>query len=102
MQEAMQHAALDQPAGASTACAAFVMHAPRSRRAIAAIRQPPARQVPSDRAGRAAQKPVDGPLPLPLLCSAKITQRSSLLRCLLRLSIAKPYPLRAVGVALET
>jgi hypothetical protein len=33
---------------------------------------------------------------------AKITPRSSLLRCLLRLSIATSYALWAVGVALET
>jgi ABC-type sugar transport system ATPase subunit len=52
-------------------------------------------------AGRSRMAPITRWL-LPRLCSAKITPRSSLLRCLLRLSIATSYDLRAGGVALET
>ena len=52
-------------------------------------------------AGRSRMAPITRWL-LPRLCSEKIMPRSSLLRCLLRLSIATSYALWAVGVALET
>ena len=50
---------------------------------------------------RPSNKPI-APRLAPRRCSAKITPRSSLLRCLLRLSIATSYAQRAMSVALET
>ncbi len=58
-------------------------------------------RVKSFLAGRPRSAPIERWL-LPRPCSAKITPRSSWLRCLLCLSIAISYALRAESVALET
>lgn len=59
MHEAMKRAALDQSARASAARAAFGIDTPRLRRTVRPIRLPPARQLPADRAGGAAEKSTD-------------------------------------------
>jgi hypothetical protein len=56
MHEAMQRAAFDQPATTPAARSARIIHTPRGCGAVRAIVQPTTRQLPADRAGRAAKK----------------------------------------------
>ncbi len=97
--EPIGRAALSQLALASASRAAIIINKPRRVRTIGAVFLSPTRQIVL--AGRRKSAPIDRWLP-PRQCSANITPRSSLLRCLLRLSIATSYALRALGVALET
>ena len=60
--KAMKRTALDQPAAASAARPALVIHTPRCHGAVGPIHLPPARQFPTDRAGRPVKNGPDHPL----------------------------------------
>lgn len=59
--EAVEAAMLDQLALAATACAPFIIDAPRRLRAVTAIFPPTTRKRQADRAGRPAKKSADAP-----------------------------------------
>ena len=98
MGKAIKIASFDKLALAATRAAGSIDKACHMR-TIGAVFPPTLRQIV--RAGRCKSCLIDLWL-LPRLCLANITPRSSLIGCLLRLSIATSYAERALWVALET
>ena len=99
MHKGMGRYALNQLTGAPTSCPANVVSG--ERRKPAALIEGNTNRHPDD------PEPIRDKLCSPTgqegrRSSAKITPRSSLLRCLLRLSIATSYAQKGHGVALAT